>query len=253
MGKHSTNPTPKGSGGKHVKAGQAERDTQQIRHATRAASAATSTRTRGGKPSVIGHTASGAAKGTAIGAAVGSVVPGLGTAVGAGVGAGAGAVGGSRAKGDYRRAQRSPGQRALVAEFIACVVILALSPLTDKHHTDTPGAWMKRATGVCALFIVLGLIGAAGPRAGKAAAGFGGLVLVTLLVTDRDVFAVVAKRFGAPPASGPAGPGSPQGPAGPGDRPLQFDTQPGVPDPGSAPSTLPGSPTQPGRRGPRFL
>lgn len=203
---------------------------EQIKSGAAFAQSKTSKTNRSGKPSVVGHAAAGAGTGAALGAVVGSVVPGVGTAIGAGVGAAAGGVaggiGGGRAKADARRAGRSPGRQILVTEFIACVIVLALSPLTDKHKTDTPGDWMKRASGISALFVLLGLIGATGDRAAKAASAFGGLVLVVLLVTDRDIFTVIAKRFGGPTPDGPAGP--------PGD-----DQQPG---PGE-PETQPQNPT----------
>jgi hypothetical protein len=115
------------------------------------------------------------------------------------------------------------GQRLLVVEFIACALILGFSPLTSKHREDTPGSFMKRGTAICALFLVLGLVGSGGPRAAKASAAFGGLVTLALLLSDADVLVVIADRFKAPVTSGPAGPGSagPTGPGGPlGGAPL---------------------------------
>jgi hypothetical protein len=113
---------------------------------------------------------------------------------------------------------------------VACALILALSPLTDKHKTDTPADWLKRATGICALFMILGLAGSAGPRASRTAAAFGGLVLVTLLVSDRDVLTKIAARFGATVDSAPAGPPGTSGGTG-------SENLPGVPDSGSRPTT----------------
>lgn len=265
MAKHSTSqPASSSTGGpKHSKPGQAKRDRAQIHTATATAASVSPSRTgRQGKPSVVGHAAGGLAKGAALGATVGTVVPGIGTVVGAGVGAAvggtAGTVGGVRAKGAYRRAQRTSGQRLLVVEFVIAVVILGFSPLTDKHKTDSPGAWMKRATGVCALWLVLGLVGAAGPRAAKAAAAFGGLVLVALAVSDRSIFTAIAARFGAPPSVGPAGPtggdiigGAIGGIDIGGGAGAIGGAVPGagIPDGGRTP-TLPGTPVQPGRQRP---
>jgi hypothetical protein len=107
------------------------------------------------------------------------------------------------------RLRRRGARQVLVVEFVVCALILALSPLTDKHKSDTPGDWMKRATAICGLFVILGLVASGGPRASKAAAGLGGLVTLTLAMTDRDLFVVIAKRFGAPVNGGPAGPESP--------------------------------------------
>lgn len=245
MASHSGTPATANaprSGGRHQASGQAERDAHQIRRASRSASARTRRTTRGGKPSIAGHAAGGAATGASLGAAAGSVVPGVGTAIGAGVGAatgaGAGAVGGMSARRRARLAGRSPATRALVAEFVVCTLILALSPMTDKHKSDTPGVWMKRATGVSALFIALGLVASIGPKAGRVAVGFGGLVLVTLAVSDRDVFAKIALRFGGPVNSGPAGPDSGKPWPGQGEAP-------GIQPPASMPA---GSTPNPGAR-----
>lgn len=165
------------------------------------------------KTSVTGHVAGGAAKGAAAGATLGSVVPVVGTAVGAGAGAvvggAAGGVSGHRAKKAAKRAKIAalgPGRQLLVAEFIVCIVILAMSPLTDKHKTEGPGAFMRRGSAVCFLFFILALVSAGGRGATKIAAGFGLLVTMTLLVSSRDVFAVLAKQFNAKDDSGPAGP-----------------------------------------------
>lgn len=196
--------------------------TAQIKQGTAYAAGKTSTTGKGGKPSTIGHAAKGAAAGAGIGAVAGSVVPGVGTAIGAGVGAAVGGVtGGARgsmAKGDLRRKSRSAGRQILVTEFVLAVVILALSPLTDKHKSDTPGQWMKRATGICALFVILGLVGTIGERTARAASAFGGLILLVLLLSDRDIFTVIAARFAAPTPTGPAGPGSGTGGANSGSE-----------------------------------
>lgn len=179
---------------------------------TKAAAGATSKTSVGGKPSTTGHVASGAAKGAATGAAIGSVVPVVGTAAGAAggavVGGAAGGVSGRRRKQEWKAAKRAalgPGRQIVVMEFVICMVILALSPLTDKHKTEGPTAFMRRGSAVCALFLILALLSAGGPKAGRVAAGFGGLVTLTLLVSSRDVFVVLAKKFNST-KNGPAGP-----------------------------------------------
>src|SRR4029077_13298459 len=140
----------------------------------------------GARPPVSGGAVGGAAAGAATGAALGSVVPGVGTAVGAGagtvLGGAGGALSGSRRKRAYNRAVHpAPGARkALVAEFAVCVVIVALSPLTDKHKTDAPSALMKRFAAVMGVFLILALLSAAGRGPARAAAAFGGLVALVL-------------------------------------------------------------------------
>lgn len=166
----------------------------------------------GGKPSTVRSAVAGAAGGAATGAAVGSVVPVVGTAVGAGAGAAIGGAGGAAkahfSKRDAKRARRAalgPARQLLTAEFVICVAILAFSPLTDKHKSEGPQAFLRRGAAICALFFILGLVSSGGRGATKVAAGFGGLVTLTLLVSSRDVFAVLAKKFNST-KEGPAGP-----------------------------------------------
>lgn len=163
---------------------------------TRAAARTTSDK----RTSVTGRAASGAAKGAGAGAALGSVVPGIGTLAGAGAGAviggGAGAAGGARARAAERRAGRSSAHRLLIALFLVSMVIVAFSPLTDKHRNEPPAAFMKRASAVMGLYFVLGLISSAGAGAAKAATGLGGLVTVALLVSERNVLTVLAAKIG---------------------------------------------------------
>jgi hypothetical protein len=159
----------------------------------------------GGKPSVSGAAVGGAAGGAATGAALGSVVPGVGTGVGAGAGAvlggAGGAVAGGKRKREWRKANSpAPGARkALVAEFTVCLLIVALSPLTDTHKTDPPGAWMKRMAAVMGVFLVLAILSAFGRGAARTAAAFGGLMAVTLAVSERDLFTKIADIFGGVP------------------------------------------------------
>lgn len=94
-----------------------------------------------------------------------------------------------------KRAMRSPARKVLVAEYILCMIILAFSPLTDKHGTDGAVKWMKRGTAMSVLFLLLGIISSGGPRAEKVAAAAGGLVTVALAMNDRDIFATMATRL----------------------------------------------------------
>lgn len=170
-----------------------------------------------GKPSVVGRGVAGGAAGAASGAALGTIVPGVGNAVGAGagavLGAAGGAVGGARAKREYKRATRTGGtaKRIIIAEFAVCIVIAALSPMTDEKRNEAPGAWMKRMSAIMGLFFVLGLLSAAGAGTAKAAAGFGGVVTVALMVSDRNLFVKLAGVFKSTanaPAAGTGGGGA---------------------------------------------
>lgn len=171
------------------------------RYADRAAFKATT-----GKPSVTGRAATGAAGGAAAGAAIGSVVPGVGTAVGGAVGAGiggtTGAVAGAKAKKAYKAALHpaTGAKRLIVAEFAICIVIAALSPLTDEKKAEAPAGFMKRMTAIVGLFFILALLSAAGPGPAKAAAGFGGIVTLSLAVSGRSTFVKIAEIFNKPAA-----------------------------------------------------
>lgn len=148
------------------------------------------------KPSVTGRAAAGAASGAAVGTALAGGNP-AGTAVGAGIGAVTGGVSGAAAKRAYRAATRPyPGaRRALVAEFAICAVIVALSPMTDKARTEKPGDWMRRMTALMGIFFILGLVSTGGRWGARAAAGFGGIVTVGLVVSERNLFNVIAAAF----------------------------------------------------------
>jgi hypothetical protein len=148
-----------------------------------------------GRPSIAGRAAAGAAAGTATGAAVGGPA---GAAAGAVLGGTGGALAGRKAKKAYDMAMSGGGgfRRILVAEFLVCMVIAALSPLTDRKKDEPATAHMKRLTAIMGLFFVLGLVSAGGRGAAKLAAGFGGLVTVTLAISDRDLFMKIGSIFG---------------------------------------------------------
>lgn len=161
----------------------------------------------GGPPSVAGRTAAGAAAGAAAGSAI---APGVGTVAGGVIGGTGGALAGRAAKKAYKLARHaSPGARKLiVAEFMLCMIIAALSPLTDRKRDETPAAMMKRLTAIMAAFLFLGLLSAAGRGASRFAAGFGGLITIALAASNRDLFVKIGNLFGAQPigsAMGEAG------------------------------------------------
>jgi uncharacterized membrane protein len=166
-------------------------------HATRQALKRTE-----GKPSIVGRAVTGAAAGTAAGAAVGGPV---GAAAGAVIGGAGGALAGAKAKKAYKMAMHASlgARRLVVAEFLICMIVIALSPLTDKHKDESPITFMRRMTATMALFLILGLLSGAGPGAGKVAAGFGGLVSVAVALSNRDLFMKIGDLFGKSSAPTP--------------------------------------------------
>jgi len=102
-------------------------------------------------------------------------------------------------------------RRLLLAEFLLCMAILVFTPLGEKHKDEPAGAFMKRSTALLAVFFLLGLVSAGGRGAAKAAAGFGGLVTLGLLITNRDVVVKLGQRVGStddtPTDAGPPGEG----------------------------------------------
>jgi len=104
--------------------------------------------------------------------------------------------------------------RIVLAEFVACIVLVGASPVltprtTAKGNTavvDTTVSFagpLVRLTAVCIVFFVLALM-AAGPRTGKIAAAFGGLVLLGTALNATDMFTAVAHAFGPAKAAGSA-------------------------------------------------
>lgn len=101
----------------------------------------------------------------------------------------------SSSSGSSSSGRGSSSRKLLVAEFLLCMVVLAFSPVTDKHKTEKPGAFMKRASATMGVFFFLGLISTAGRGAGRAAAAFGGLMTLVLLISSRSIFTVLAKKM----------------------------------------------------------
>lgn len=110
-------------------------------------------------------------------------------------------------KGLVKGAGRRVGsQGALVAEFIACVLILMLSPLgKDVSAKD----FMKRGTAVSLLFVILAGIGSAGPGARRAVTAFGGLLTLVVFLDQRNLLLTISGKFtGSKPATPPVPPGA---------------------------------------------
>lgn len=128
-------------------------------------------------------------KGAAAGAAGGAPAGPEGAAVGAVLGA---LTGGGGGKGK----RRGPGNRALVAEFVICMAMLAMSPLVDSGGSVTTGKWMKKGSATAAVFIILGFVSSMGESAKKVAAGLGLLMTLSVLLNERSVFGVLVKAVG---------------------------------------------------------
>lgn len=89
---------------------------------------------------------------------------------------------------------RFSSQHLLIGEFLVCFLVLALSPLAkDVKASD----WMKKSSAVCLLFVILSVIGSAGPKSRQAASGLGALITLALLLDQRSIFSVVIKQFGS--------------------------------------------------------
>lgn len=87
-------------------------------------------------------------------------------------------------------------RRALVAEFVVCSTVLALSPLSGKHRADSAGQWMARGAAISAFFLVLALSATASDKAGRVAAAVGAVITTALLVNDHDIFANLLAAIG---------------------------------------------------------
>lgn len=90
----------------------------------------------------------------------------------------------------------SGAARALLAEFVICVILLGLSPLSRPDGETRPADWIRRGTAISAVFMMLGMVSAIGPRSGRAAAALGGLITLALLVDQRAIFGEIARRMG---------------------------------------------------------
>lgn len=146
-------------------------------------------------------------------------------------------LGGGRRGGAAGGAARTGAQRLLIAEFLVCIIVLALSPVARTDGDVNPRQWMKSGTAMCAMFIVLGMVSGIGPRSARVAAAIGGLVALVLLVDQRSIFGVITNRLQAKESM--PGAGSPDGtlPDGTGSIVDSFGS-----GPGSATPNIPGGP-----------
>ncbi len=98
-------------------------------------------------------------------------------------------------KGLTAKTAKSGAQRALVAEFALCAIVLALSPIARNEDEVKAADWMKKGSALCGVFFLLGLLSAVGPKMARASVAFGGLVTLVLVVDQRSVFAKLTERL----------------------------------------------------------
>jgi hypothetical protein len=120
-------------------------------------------------------------------------------------------------RGDQAQDQERPGvfrdrggyHRIVIAEFIATIIIIAMSPFLVPRTTGSAdpeteakaavrdlalSAPLVRLTAACAVFFVLALL-STGARTGKIAAAFGGLVTLGALINATDMWTAVGQVF----------------------------------------------------------
>jgi hypothetical protein len=122
----------------------------------------------------------------------------------------------SAARGASRRAQatRSSGrdnyQPIILAEFVAAIILTALTPMASKKNPDGLSPYSGRdAIQLLALtlvYLILALVSVGGRGAGRLSAWFGGLILLTVGLGEATTIAKTLDIFGGgtPPASPPA-------------------------------------------------
>lgn len=95
--------------------------------------------------------------------------------------------------------------RWIMAEFVVCIVLTGASPFLQPGgpaakvtKVDSLAGPMIRLTAVSVLFFVLAIAGS-GPRSGKVAAAFGGLVTLGLIFNALPQIATAGAMFGAKP------------------------------------------------------
>lgn len=174
----------KAAGGKLSRAADAARDFSNSQ----------AVRMTGGRPSVTGRAAGGAAAGVAAGAALGGPA---GAVAGGTIGGVGGALAGRKAKKAYDMAAHSHAgaRRLIIVEFLLCMVVAGLTPITDEKKQEGPGGFMKRMTAIMGVFLLLGLLSAAGRGSARFAAGLGGVITVALVISNRSVFMTITRIF----------------------------------------------------------
>lgn len=105
----------------------------------------------------------------------------------------AGANGGQALAGALSGGKPGRGSKALVAEFVICMLILLLSPLTNGGGDVTVAKFMKKGSATAGVFVILGFVSVGGPTARKVASGLGLLMTATILLNERSVFGEIVK------------------------------------------------------------
>jgi len=144
---------------------------------------------------------------------------------------------------------RHPVARHVVivaVEYIGCVVMIVLSAGVGKEQTKSqfadPAIAMVRLVAVSALFFVLAIF-TSGPRSGRLAAAFGGLVTAAVFLNAVGEWETLAHLFGQGPASwGGTASGSGASPSSPSSAPTE------TPAPGGGQAGDVGGQCQPGYR-----
>ncbi|HJP74924.1 MAG TPA: hypothetical protein VJ914_11680 [Pseudonocardiaceae bacterium] len=91
----------------------------------------------------------------------------------------------------------SGAHRIVIAEFIACVVLIGASPLLTRQSTNGHlyvANDFLRMTGVCVLFFILALMSNS-PQMSRFAAAFGGLVTLGALYNASAAITALAELF----------------------------------------------------------
>lgn len=109
---------------------------------------------------------------------------------------------GGKAKSGGRRAVRfALGRKALLAEFIACLLLLGLSGITGtvtgSDGIEQTGSRLAiKGSALAGVFVVLGLVAAGGKGAERAAGALGAVITLAYVFQERATFAAVAKWAG---------------------------------------------------------
>lgn len=97
-------------------------------------------------------------------------------------------LGEARHRAPTDKVSRTNYQPVILAEFVAAILLVALSPVASKSNPDglSPyaGKDMIKLGAVTGLYFVLALISTGGPTAGRFAAWFGGLILLTVGLSE---------------------------------------------------------------------
>lgn len=109
--------------------------------------------------------------------------------------------GGRRGSSAHARGSGSKGggaHRVVIAEFIACIVIIGASPILTRPPGSSGHLYVAndflRLSGVCLLFFILALM-SNNPRTARFAAAFGGLVTLGALVNANKALIAIAEIF----------------------------------------------------------